>query len=161
MIWECGITRAVAKATAACDHIEIESVFGFEFSVYFSVGTAYLERKQWRNRVINHHFLFCNKWVPYGYRSVVSQKITRDGERTFESHPNLFGALLLNEDGGAVECVIALNVLFVHLTGLQFEKGVNVEIFKFWWVKYYVGQVAVATLLTVGDACERREWGPI
>lgn len=78
-----------------------------------------------------------------------------NSEHTFEGYPDFFGALLLDEDSGTVECVIALNVLFVHLTGLQFKEGVNVKIFELWRVEYHIGQITVATLVTVGDACVR------
>lgn len=40
MIWEGWITRTIAEATAARDHIETESVFGIEFSVDFSVRAS-------------------------------------------------------------------------------------------------------------------------
>ena len=74
-------------------------------------------------------------------------------KRTFKGYPDFLRSILLDEYGRTVERVLALDVLFGHFTGLQFEKGINVEIFEFWRIKYSIGQITVATLITIGDAC--------
>lgn len=115
---------------------------------------------------INRHLLGAgNHWLLISFEKFCccwncSKRTTllrwRVDERTLEGNPDLFRSFLLNVNGGAVERVLALNVLFVHLTWLQFEESVHVKILELWRVEYQIGQVTVATLIAVGDACEKR-----
>ena len=82
-------------------------------------------------------------------------------ERTFEGYPDFFGSFLLDEDRGTVQRIVALNVLFVHFAGLQFEKRVHIEVLELWRVEYQIGQITIATLITIGDACGKENRGAL